>query len=59
MNLRATLRFRIYFYTSCVHYCCMEMVPLPDVEETLVAFKKKKQKQKKKEEDQKEEPENK
>jgi hypothetical protein len=37
----------------------MEMVPLPEVEETLKAFKKKKQKQKKKDEDQEEEPENK
>ena len=34
----------------------MEMVPLPEVEETLNAWKKKKQK-KKKEEDEKEEPE--
>jgi hypothetical protein len=34
----------------------MEMVPLPEVEETLNAFKKKKkQKQKKKEEEEKEE----
>jgi hypothetical protein len=37
----------------------MEMVPLPEVEETLKAFKKKKQKPKKKDEDQEEEPENK
>ena len=37
----------------------MEMVPLPEVDETLKAFKKKKQKQKKKDEDQEEEPENK
>jgi hypothetical protein len=37
----------------------MEMVPLPEMEETLKAFKKKKQKQKKKDEDQEEEPENK
>ncbi len=37
----------------------MEMVQLPEVEETLNAFKKKKQKQKKKEEDIKEEPEDK
>jgi hypothetical protein len=37
----------------------MEMVPLPEVDETLKAFKKKKQKPKKKDEDQEEEPENK
>ncbi len=37
----------------------MEMVPLPEVEETLNAFKKKKQKQKKKEEEQEEEPKDK
>jgi hypothetical protein len=37
----------------------MEMVPLPEVEETLKAFKKKKQKQKKKEDGQEEEPEDK
>jgi hypothetical protein len=38
----------------------MEMVPLPEVEETLTAFKKKKkQKQKKKEEELTEEPEEK
>jgi hypothetical protein len=37
----------------------MEMVPLPEMEETLKAFKKKKQKPKKKDEDQEEEPENK
>ncbi len=37
----------------------MEMVPLPEVEETLKAFKKKKQKQKKKEEEQEEEPKDK
>jgi hypothetical protein len=37
----------------------MEMVPLPEAEETLKAFKKKKQKPKKKDEDQEEEPENK
>jgi len=37
----------------------MEMIPLPEVEETLKAFKKKKQKPKKKDEDQEEEPENK
>jgi hypothetical protein len=35
----------------------MEMVPLPEVEETLTAFKKKKQK--KKEEEKEEEPEDK
>jgi hypothetical protein len=36
----------------------MEMVPLPEVEETLNAYKKKKkQKQKKKEEEEPEEPE--
>jgi hypothetical protein len=37
----------------------MEMVPLPEVEETLKAFKKKKQKQKKKEEEKEEEPKDK
>jgi hypothetical protein len=37
----------------------MEMVPLPEVEETLQAWKKKKQKPKKKEDDEKEEPETK
>jgi hypothetical protein len=37
----------------------MEMVPLPEVEETIKAFKKKKQQPKKKDEDQEEEPENK
>jgi hypothetical protein len=36
----------------------MEMISLPEVEETLTAFKKKKQKQKKKEKDQEEKPEN-
>jgi hypothetical protein len=43
-------------YTHHLHHCFMEMVPLPEVEETLNAWKKKKQK-KKKEEDEKEEPE--
>ena len=44
---------------SCPNtHCFMEMVPLPEVEETLNAGKKKKQK-KKKQEDKKEEPKDK
>ena len=49
--------FSSSFYTRNICYIIMEMVSIPEIEETLQSWKKKKQKPKKKELDEKEKSE--